>query len=254
MGRVHTKDDFWKNYDLAKECGFRNINIDLMFGIPGQTMGIWTDTIESALALRPEHVSFYSLQLEEGTPFYSMYREGRLKQTEDELDREMYHKSVSALTDKGYLHYEISNAAREGYQCRHNLKYWSMEDYLGLGLGAHSYLNGTRSGNIKDLAEYIQAGEAPSGDPERPFTAWRHENTQEDDITEYLITGMRKIVGIDLKDFERRFRKPIEECFSTNWNRVENYIAEGYLKKSEKNMRLTIKGVDISNTILMEFV
>ncbi len=244
MGRVHTKEDFIKNYDLARECGFQNINIDLMFAIPGQTKEIWTDTIERALSLSPEHISFYSLQLEEGTPFYSMFREGSLKQTDDVLDREMYHGAVRMLKDRGYLHYEISNAAREGYQCRHNLKYWSMEDYLGLGLGAHSYMNGIRSSNTVELNRYKQS----------QFIEWRHENTKNDDITEYIITGMRKRNGIDLEDFERRFQKPIEDYFPENWFKLENYIAEGYLKKSEKNMHFTEKGIDISNTILTEFV
>lgn len=246
MGRVHTREDFLKNYDLARKCGFRNINIDLMFAIPGQTLGIWKDTLERALSLEPEHISFYSLQIEEGTPFYSMFREGSLKQTEDELDREMYHGAVRMLKDKGFLHYEISNAAREGYQCRHNLKYWSMEDYLGIGLGAHSYMNGTRLSNITDLSEYSLA--------EGAFAVWRHENSKEEDITEYLITGMRKLEGIDLEDFERRFQKPVEECYPENWIKVEKYITEGYLMKSETNMHFTRKGIDISNTILTEFV
>ena len=246
MGRVHTREDFTKNYELARECGFRNINIDLMFAIPGQTKETWMRTMRSALALDPEHISFYSLQIEEGTPFYTMFQDGSLKQAEDELDREMYHGAIGMMKDRGYIHYEISNAAREGYQCRHNLKYWSLEDYLGLGLGAHSYHGGTRTSNTADMREYIRT--AGSCDE------WRHENTKEDDITEYLITGMRKLEGIDLRDFERKFQRPIEDCFPDNWKTVERYIAEGYLTKSGNNLRFTIKGIDISNTILREFV
>jgi oxygen-independent coproporphyrinogen-3 oxidase len=243
MGRVHTKEDFLKNYELARECGFRNINIDLMFAIPGQTLGIWTDTIESVLELRPEHISFYSLQLEEGTTFYAMFREGSLKQTEDELDREMYHCAVRMLKDRGYLHYEISNAAREGYQCRHNLKYWSMADYLGLGLGAHSYMRGMRSSNITDLQEYNRA--------EGSFAVWRHENTKEENISEYLFTGMRKIEGIELSDFRARFGVNLESIYG---DVLEKYQREGLIEIADGRLRFTETGIDISNRVLAEFV
>ncbi len=251
MGRVHTTEDFFKNYDLARECGFRNINIDLMFAIPGQTSEIWMDTMERALSLKPKHISFYSLQLEEGTPFYSMFREGSLKQTEDELDREMYHGAVRMLKDRGYLHYEISNAAMEGYRCRHNLKYWSMEDYLGLGLGAHSYMNGIRTSNITDLREYIRAGEVHSDDPERVFTIWQHENTKEENISEYLFTGMRKIAGIELSDFRARFGADLESVYGEV---LEKYRREGLIDIVGGHLRFTETGIDISNRVLAEFV
>jgi oxygen-independent coproporphyrinogen-3 oxidase len=243
MGRAHTKEDFLRNYDLARECGFQNINIDLMFAIPGQTKETWTDTMERVLSLDPEHISFYSLQLEEGTPFYSMFREGSLKQTEDELDREMYHWAVRKLKDRGYLHYEISNAAMDGYECMHNLKYWSMGDYLGLGLGAHSYMNGMRSSNITDLAEYNKAGET--------FAVWRHENTKEENISEYLFTGMRKITGIELSDFRARFGDDLESIYG---DVLEKYRREGLIEIAGGRLRFTEAGIDISNRVLAEFV
>lgn len=243
MGRVHTKEDFLKNYDLARECGFRNINIDLMFAIPGQTAEIWTDTLKSTMALMPEHISFYGLQIEEGTPFYTMLREGRLTQADDELDREMYHNAVRMLKDSGYIHYEISNAAKEGYQSRHNLKYWSMEDYLGLGLGAHSYMNGTRSSNLTHLAEYNRA--------EGACDVWRHENTAGENISEYLFTGMRKLGGIELGDFEARFGSGLESIYG---NVLEKYQREGLIEITDGHLRFTDKGIDISNMVLAEFV
>lgn len=251
MGRVHTKADFLKNYDLARECGFRNINIDLMFAIPGQTGEIWADTMERALSLKPEHISFYSLQLEEGTPFYSMFREGSLEQTDDELDRAMYHGAVRMLKDRGYLHYEISNAALEGYECRHNLKYWSMEDYLGLGLGAHSYMNGIRTSNITDLRVYNLAGEAHSNDSEPAFTVWRHENTKEENISEYLFTGMRKVKGIKLSDFRAKFGVGLESIYG---DVLEKYRNQGLIETADGYLRFTEKGIDISNRVLAEFV
>ncbi|MDD4565063.1 MAG: radical SAM family heme chaperone HemW, partial [Eubacteriales bacterium] len=122
LGRSHTTEDFLKNYFSARECGFQNINIDLMFGIPGQTSGMWIDTLNKVTGLSPEHISFYSLQLEEGTKFYSMLQEGSLIKPDDKLDRGMYHSALNLLKESGYIHYEISNAAKSGYQCRHNLK------------------------------------------------------------------------------------------------------------------------------------
>lgn len=241
MGRIHSAEDFLKNYSLARECGFRNINIDLMFAIPGQTIQIWMDTLERAIVLEPEHISFYSLQLEEGTPFFFMFQDGSLKEIDDELDRDMYHDAVKTLKYGGYEHYEISNAARAGFQCRHNLKYWSMDDYLGLGLGAHSFMDGMRFSNITDLKEYIL----------KPRVQWRHMNTKEDNISEYLFTGMRKIRGIELADFKERFGSGLEDIY------------DGVLKKYQQNrlieivdgyLRFTENGIDISNRVLAEFV
>lgn len=259
LGRVHSRDDFLENYFMARECGFNNINIDLMFAIPGQTLESWMNTLEQAIRLEPEHISFYSLQLEEGTPFFSMLQKGSLQATDDALDRTMYHEAVKSLKKNGYGHYEISNAAKAGYQCRHNLKYWSMEDYLALGLGSHSFVDGERFSNEADLNRYIQIGMRDiecdcNKELESPFVVWRHKNTNTENISEYLFTGLRKLEGIDLSDFKRRFERPLEEVFSSGWHRLQKYIDEGYLIRSNRNLRFTLKGIDISNSILVEFV
>ncbi len=262
MSRVHDRGDFLLNYALARECGFQNINIDLMFGIPGQTMDVWTDTLTQIVGLGPEHISFYSLQLEEGTPFYTMLEQGSLIKIDDESDRNMYHEALKILEENGYRQYEISNAARDGYQCRHNLKYWSMEDYLGIGLGAHSFLNGTRSSNETALDLYIKAGmlndetfhSVPAQTHCSPFTVWRHANSVKDNLSEFMFTGLRKTEGIDLRGFTERFGKPVEEIFSAGWHRIQRYIDEGYLIRSEDCLRFSRKGIDISNTILIEFL
>jgi oxygen-independent coproporphyrinogen-3 oxidase len=258
LGRVHTSEDFLTTYSMARECGFRNINIDLMFAIPGQTMEIWLDTLSRALGLAPEHISFYSLQLEEGTPFFRMFQEESLREVDDELDRDMYHRAIEILRENGYLHYEISNAAKAGRQCRHNLKYWSMDEYLGLGLGAHSFLDGTRFSNETDLERYIRADMRNNGVPGQegggPFAVWSHHNSREDSISEFLFTGMRKTEGVSLKDFAARFGQPVEEIFSADWRRIQRFIKEGYLIRSGDNMHFTEKGIDISNTILTEFI
>jgi len=250
LGRAHSAEDFLAAYFLARESGFQNINIDLIFAIPGQSMESWRHTLERVLGLAPEHISFYSLQIEEGTVFYDLFREGRLQAADDELDRNMYHTAVKMLEENGFLHYEISNAAKPGRQCRHNLKYWSMEDYLGLGLGAHSFLGGTRFGNVTDLNEYMQAGNGDSAE-RSPFTAWNYQNTANDNISEYLITGMRKIGGIDLADFEERFGVALESLHAET---LERYRKQGLIEVRDNCLRFTKKGIDISNRVLVDFV
>ena len=246
LGRAHSAEDFFNNYHLARECGFQNINIDLMFAIPGQSMKHWKETLNRAVELAPEHLSFYSLQIEEGTPFYKMQEEGTLFETDVQEDRNMYHHAVSFLKENQYLHYEISNASKAGYQCRHNLKYWSMEDYLGMGLGAHSFMDGVRFSNGTDLKAYLRADGLD--------VVWTHENSREDHISEYLFTGLRRMEGVDLNDFQNRFGEPIESVFSSNWNQIQRYLREGYLTQTGDWLRFTEKGIDISNTILTEFI
>ena len=245
LGRAHNAKDFFENYELARNCGFQNINIDLMFAIPGQTFELWEDTIQRAAELGPEHLSFYGLQIEEGTPFYRMLNDGSLKAADEDLDRTMYRFALQTIKNTGYHHYEISNAAKAGFECRHNLKYWSMDDYLGLGLGAHSFVNGIRFSNETDLERYILADS---------FTTWEHENTREDNISEFLFTGLRKIRGIHLKEFEHRFGQRIEEIYAENWSQIQKYLDDEYLMRTEDHMRFSLKGIDISNTILTEFL
>lgn len=241
MGRIHSSHDILNQYELARRCGFQNINLDLMFAIPGQTMEIWLRTLAMAIKLKPEHISFYSLQLEEGTPFFSMFEEGSLKEIDDELDRSMYHESLRLFKENGYHHYEISNAALTGRSCRHNLKYWSFEDYLGLGLGAHSFIEGTRFSNVTDLNQYIK----------KPQVEWEHKNTKDDSISEYLITGMRKMSGINLEDFKIRFGVSLESLYGKLLKKYQN---DGLLNISDGWLCFTEKGIDISNKILAEFV
>ncbi|MDD3168600.1 MAG: radical SAM family heme chaperone HemW [Eubacteriales bacterium] len=251
LGRAHSTADFFMNYSLARECGFRNINIDLMFAIPGQTMKTWIDTLEKAIGLEPEHISFYSLQLEEGTPFFSMSEEGSLKMVEDELDRDMYHGGVKLLKNTGYQHYEISNAAKEGYSCRHNLKYWSMEDYLGLGLGAHSFMDGIRFSNGTDLKGYGNIGHVDAFPTRDSFMQWEHRNTEEESISEYLFTGLRKIRGIDLADFSKRFGADLESVYGET---LDKHLRSGLIQIESGRLRFTKKGIDLSNTVLADFV
>jgi len=249
LGRIHSAEDFIDNFKLARDAGFDNINIDLMFAIPGQSSEIWKETLNRAIELKPEHISFYSLQIEEGTPYFEMFKTGKLDQTVDEVDRDMYHTGIKTLKDAGYLHYEISNAATPGHECRHNLKYWSFDDYLGLGLGAHSFMRNARFSNEKNLESYMEKcrmGQNPED--------WHHINTQKDSISEYIFTGLRKVEGINLREFEKTFGVSIEEYYKEQWSNINQFIRDEHLFMDRDKLMLTEKGIDIANKILVEFV
>ncbi len=248
LGRVHNAAEAVDSYKLARRCGFDNINLDLMFALPGQTMAVWRGTLETAAELSPEHISFYSLQLEENTPFFEMFCRGDIEQIPDETDREMYHRALAFLKAAGYEHYEISNAARPGYACRHNLKYWSMEDYYGFGLGASGFVDGVRYSNLRDFGEYCRAAD-------KGTAAEIHVNTAYDNESEYIFTGLRKTAGIDLCDFSARFERELEQDSA-----VQRYIASGHMELFARPadghvfLRFTENGIDISNGILADII
>lgn len=274
LGRMHDRTDAVENYLMARDCGFENINLDLMFAIPGQLPKHWIETLTQVIQLRPEHISFYSLQLEEGTELEQQWKRGEWELISDDLDRQMYHCAISLLQENGYEHYEISNAALPGKACRHNLKYWSMEPYLGLGLGAHSFVGETRWSNIAEFAAYIEAGGRSSILPgltaksavkennspwmqvasDHPFIAEFHENKLEETASEYVFTGLRKCNGISLSDFEARFGQPLEEFFSAQWSAIQPFITKGKLVLKGDACLLSEEGMDISNRIMAEFL
>lgn len=240
LGRIHTADDFRENFALARECGFDNINIDLMFAIPNHTLEIWENTLEQAIDIGPEHISFYSLQIEEGTPFFEMFKNGEIDQIPDDVDRQMYHLAIKKLKEAGYQHYEISNCAKAGYQCRHNLKYWSMEDYLGIGLDAHSYIQGSRFFTGFDADELLQKE--------------RHINSPEDNMSEYVFTGLRKTQGISLTEFQQRYGQNFWQAFGDRKTELQPFFDRGYIIEEDNKLRLSEEGIDISNKIMAVFV
>ena len=256
LGRVHLSRDVFDCYGMARAAGFNNINLDLMFGVPGQTFEIWKSTLDEALGLEPEHVSFYSLQVEEGTKLHEMLAAGAVEGVSDELDRKMYHFAAKALQGAGYCHYEISNAAKPGLECKHNVKYWSMANYLGAGLGAHSYIGGARFGNVRSLEKYIEMGSKRSGELTEigALREWVHENDPADDMSEYMFTGLRMMKGISTEDFENRFGRRLVDVYAKEWPAVERYISGGFLIFEGGMLRLSEKGVDISNRIMSEFM
>ncbi|QIB69579.1 oxygen-independent coproporphyrinogen III oxidase [Aminipila butyrica] len=254
LGRVHQAADGTEAIQLARKAGFCNINLDLMFAVPGHTLAIWQDTLDQALALNPEHLSFYSLQLEEGTPYFDLFEKGRLEMVSDEADRQMYHVALKRLEQAGYRHYEISNVGKPGFECRHNLKYWSMENYLGVGLGAHSYVEGQRFSNVRNLEQYLKALGTETAESDLPWVEWHHPNSQRDEMVEFMITGMRKREGISLAEFESRFGQDLFQAYPEQKAWVIQQVEAGMLLFTEGRLRFTLSGIDVSNTILAEFV
>ena len=242
LGRVHTAREAEEAFVSARAAGFDNINLDLMFGIPGQTLGQWTKTLEKAISLNPEHISFYSLQIEEGTPYYKRFMDGDFDELPEELDRDMYHTAIRMLKAAGYKHYEISNAAKPGFECRHNLKYWTGQEYIGFGDSAASYINGVRytmmDGEKTDV----------------------HVNSKFDDMSEFAFTGLRLTRGINYGEFKGRFGIDFREAFSDRWDDLAEFFDSGALKQYVANdgtpasLVITEQGIDISNKIMAVFV
>ncbi len=249
LTRLHTPQEFYRGYEIAREIGFDNINLDLMFGIPLQTEEKWAATVSVAAKLKPDHISFYSLELDKSTPLFWHVGRGDYDLPNETTDRVMYHYAIAALKNAGYEHYEISNCAKPGKESRHNLKYWSMEPYLGLGLGASSYFGGKRAQNMNDLNEYITAVENEN----IPFKTV-HKNTMEESMSEFVFTGLRKTEGLDLQLFKRAFGRDFYEAYKEKIPFMTESRNEGLIYIDENRFIITEKGIDISNKIMSEFV
>lgn len=251
IGRIHDPGDVYESLEMCEKAGFDNVNIDLMFGLPGQDMDIWKDSLERAVETGVPHISYYSLQLEEGTSFYDLYKKRELELPDDGTERDMYHKGREFLKGHGYMNYEISNAALKGYECRHNLKYWDFEDFIGIGLGAHSFFDGCRYHNTYDFNKYIianQNGRLPISDEKI-----RKENMK-DQMSTYAFTALRKAAGIDTEKFKERFGIDFFRAFPDVENEMEAYITKGSLIAENGRICLTEKGIDVSNEIMGIFL
>ena len=247
----------------AREAGFDNINIDLIFGFPGQTLETWNKTLDRALAMSPDHISFYSLQIEEGTPLYEKFRRDEVEQISDELNREMYRTAADRLTAEGFDHYEISNAARPGRRCRHNIKYWSMAPYTGLGAAAHSFDGSRRFYNPESLASYESAVLQKCSAGDMTAGTYIEECDINERMTDYIFTGLRLTEGLDLELFEEMFGEDLLKLQEKN---ISRFIEDGLLEITEKtvnddtraakkkNLRFTRAGLDISNYIIGELI
>lgn len=245
LGRIHTWAEFLESFHLARECGFTNINIDLMSALPGQTRESWKDTLKRVTDLNPEHISAYSLIIEDGTPFGEKYgsEEGRKLLPDEDSEREMYHETKRFLRECGYERYEISNYAKTGRECRHNIGYWTGVPYLGLGLGASSYMNGSRFAVSSDMQQYL--GEKPG-----TFTDVE-KLTKKDMEEEFFYVGLRMTAGVSLSEFERRFGMSAEEVYP---GLMETFVEEKAAEFRGDRFVLTDYGLDVSNYIMAQFL
>lgn len=264
IGRIHTYSDFLETYTLAREAGFRNINVDLMTGLPGQSLASCERTLKRVAGLSPEHISAYSLILEEGTPLY-VNQESYTFPTEDE-DRDMYALTGRYLAEAGYRRYEISNYARDGFSCRHNRVYWRRGDYAGFGLGASSMVDNVRWKNPEEHAAYAACVEnmaswaAYTGGTQAADRAARMAEagaeeaallTTEEQMEEFMFLGLRLMEGVSMGEFQRLFGKSMEQVYG---RAIVEFEAQGLLERTGERLCLTPRGIDVSNRVFAEFL
>ena len=248
IGRIHDFEQFLETYKMARKLGFNNINIDLMLGLPNQRIKDLRESLEKIIELNPEHVSVYSLIVEEGTPISNKIKLGELTLPEEDLERNMYWYVKNTLELNGYRHYEISNFAKPGYESRHNMNCWNQKEYIGIGIAAHSYRDITRYSNTEDLSEYIK--NVKNGHFERNRII--HEIQKEDDTKrEYMILGLRQINGISISKFKERFG---ENPIYTFRNELKKLTEEKLIIIDDNNIKLSNKGLDFANIVWEEFI
>ena len=255
LGRVHDSRAFYETYDNARKAGFSNINIDVMSALPSQSLSSYLDTLQKVVDLKPEHISAYSLIVEEETPFYDM----DLDLPDEDTDRQMYHETKALLKEHGYHRYEISNYALDFYECRHNKVYWQRGNYLGLGLGASSMISNTRWSNISAINDYIRLLTVPAvtSDNYNTLALSIRENIEElsvqSQMEEFMFLGLRLVKGVRIKEFSDLFKKDIYEVYGEV---ISKYTSLGLLETSTdgQNLRLTENGLDVSNTVMADFL
>jgi len=241
IGRIHSYSDFLKTYSLAKDVGFNNINVDLMLALPTQTEEELVQSLNDVIRLKPNHISLYSLILEENTKLYEQIAKKELELCDENIERDMYWKTKNILESNGYNHYEISNFSKKGFESRHNLACWNQEEYLGFGLAAHSYIDSQRFSNTENIDEYINSNKVII-----------HET--QDDLAkrkEFMLLGLRKIEGISISEFERRFR--INPLFYFRFE-ISKLVDEELIEVDLDSIKLTKKGLDLANIVFEEFV
>lgn len=249
LERIHTYEEFLESYRSARLAGFDNINIDLMFAFQGQTLEDWRETLERLVSLEPDHISAYSLIIEEGTKFFNMYEDGSLTDYDEDEYVQMYRYTIDYLADKGYGQYEISNFAKQDKECRHNLIYWDDREYYGLGLGSSGYLGGKRYTNYKNMFNYykkLDAGEKP--------IAFEETISNREKLNEYLILGLRKIEGISRTKYLDRLKNIDEDKYKENIEIINSYIGSGHIIQEGDHIRLSQTGLEISDTISLDLL
>lgn len=268
LGRIHAYEDFLESFDLARKKGFSNINVDLMSALPGQTPDDWAHTLKKVTELRPEHISAYSLIVEEGTPFYEQYGEDELRREQgetplalptEEVEREMYEMTREMLAKRGYLRYEISNYALPGRECRHNIGYWTLTPYLGLGLGSSSFMEDVRFSNTKDLSDYldgkyISLPELFAGSRGQDASYLEGDAVYLDKhqkMEEFMFLGLRMAEGISRERFEELFGVALESVYGDVLQKLQR---QDLLQLYGNMVSLTEQGIAVSNYVFREFI
>lgn len=250
LGRIHKYEDFLETYNLARNLNFENINVDLMLGLPNQSINDLKESIENVIDLQPEHISIYSLIVEEGTKLYSQIEDGELQLPEEEIEREMYWYTKSKLELAGYKHYEISNYAKPKKESKHNSNCWEQKQYIGIGAAAHSYLNGVRYCNVSDLAVYIKNVENVEADFENKYIV-NEKQDLEDRENEFMLLGLRKIDGVSIAEFKAKY---VENPVFKYRDSLEKLVDEGLVVIDGDVIKLTNKGLDLANVVWEEFI
>ena len=248
IGRIHNFTQFLETYELAKKVGFKNINVDLMLGLPNQRIKDLKESLEQIIKLKPKHISVYSLIVEDGTPIANKIEKGEMQLPDEELERNMYWFVKNTLELNGFIHYEISNFAKKGYESKHNLNCWNQKEYIGIGASAHSYRDITRYSNTENIEEYIE--NVNNGNFNRNKII--HEIQKEDDAKkEFMLLGLRKIKGVDINLFKNKFGDNPIYLFR---NELKKLTDERLLIIDDNTIRLTNKGLDLANLVWKEFV
>lgn len=256
LDRIHTGEQALQAFAAAREAGFDNVNLDLIYGLPGQPLAAWQRNLERALALAPEHLSLYALTVEEGTPLARDIARGRVAPPDPDAQAEQYEWIEACLAEAGYEHYEISNWARPGRRCRHNLIYWQNREYLGLGAGAHSFLNGVRfstvllPGRYTELVNETVASRAAGGSEMR-HVAGAEQITPELSMADTLILGLRLIDGIDVREFGARYGRIVDDVYGPV---LDEFAGYGLLERTETHLRLTPRGRLLSNELFQRLL
>ena len=246
IGRIHTFEEFEKNYHDVKQMGFDNINIDLMYALPNQSREDWMESLEKVVKLNPTHISAYSLILEENTELFKMYERDEFNLLDENTDIEMYEYTIDYLKSHGYNQYEISNYAKDNFECKHNVLYWKCEEYVGIGASASGYFNGIRYNNICELDNYekmILEGEKP--------IEWEEKLSIKDEIEESIFLGLRMNEGIQISDFKEKYNFDFEKEYK---NEIEKLSKMELIEIDNNLMKLTQKGREISNSVFVEFI
>lgn len=246
IGRTHQEKDIHKTIKAAREFGIKNLSIDLMFGLPGQTVDMFKETLQKAIQLEIPHFSAYSLKIEEKTVFYQLQRKGKLILPSEDAEVEMYEMLIDILTANGYNHYEISNFCKPGFESTHNLTYWNNEEYYGIGAGAHGYVNGKREANAGPIKKYMTLVKTNGRSVNES-----HEVTETERIEEQMFMGLRKIEGISIKCFIERFHRNPLDVFK---EQLEDLMHKELIEVTGERIKLTKKGLVIANEVFEQFL